>query len=96
MPITIQAKRSVKREFEEQQRLSALANRELLLQELDGLKEQASIYFRNFEINGVRRHWLLPNEILADLHDPEKVECVIRYMAWFKAQIARVEMDVIP
>jgi hypothetical protein len=88
-------RRSLKREFEEAQRLNTLANRELLRQELNGLTEQASIYFRDFEVNGKKRYWLMPYETIDDLN-AEQIECVLKHLGWFKGQIVNVETDVVP
>lgn len=76
----------------------AMANLELLLQELEGLEASAAIYFRDFKIprkdgkGAMWRTWLLPNESIRELGShPQRVDCVLKHLAWFKEQIKNVD-----
>lgn len=73
----------------------ALANLELLKQELSGLEEGAALYFQGFHVPPNARNskaqwraWLLPTETLDDLK-PEQTDYVLRNLEWFKAQIVK-------
>lgn len=60
----------------------------LLQQELEGMEADAVKYFCHFQDPTWRkpRNWLLPTEELGDLR-PECVDCVLKHIKWFKAQI---------
>jgi hypothetical protein len=67
--------------------------RDEFLTAMDPLGERATSYFRHFEVNGKHRFWLLPAcETYADL-PIEKMQAVLRFRAWFVAEIKKHQMD---
>lgn len=63
---------------------------------MEPLGQKATEYFRHFMVNGRHRFWLLPScETYADL-PIEKMQAVLKYKAWFVAEISKQELDEIP
>lgn len=85
--------RAAEHSFTEHQ---VLANMELLKQELSGLEQGANSFFRGFSVPPVKgkpaqwRAWLLQGEDIGDL-TPVQVDYVLKNLAWFKEQIAKVQ-----
>ena len=73
--------------FTEQQ---AMANRALYEQEIGPMGEGATLFFQEFYVNDKPRRWLLPSvETWRDLDD-DQVDFVLKYLVWFKKQIAPI------
>jgi hypothetical protein len=74
----------------EQVKLSNLANRMLVEQELEPMAEAAALYFQDFTAPGwkKRRNWLLPVETIYDLKD-EYINTICINLKWFKAEIRK-------
>jgi len=80
-------KKSRKLLDEEIARAAALANLELLKQELSGMERQACRWMENFKVGASTwRSWLLPTEDLGDLK-PEQVDWLLKNIEWVKRQI---------
>lgn len=80
-------KRSLLVQFTTEQ---AAANRAYFEQELGPLDKAASYYFMDFWVGDTKRSWLLCTEGWRDLRD-EQVDFVLKHLAWFKAEIGKVE-----
>ena len=74
----------------EQQKLNALADLELLKQELSGLAG-ATKYFQEFYVGRKLRYWLIPGEDLDVLSvRPERVSWALSNLQWIKSEIKRL------
>lgn len=62
---------------------------------IEPIGEKATIYFRKFVVNQKEREWLLPTESWQDV-PVEKMQYVLKYGAYFVAEIKKVELDDVP
>lgn len=58
--------------------------------------QQATVYFRGFEVNDNKRSWILPS--VEDYTDVpvEKMVYVLKYRDWFLAEVKKAITDDVP
>lgn len=66
------------------------------LEAMKPLGPLATQYFRHFVVNGRHRWWLLPSSETYEDLPIEKMQAVLKYKAWFIAEISKQELDALP